>query len=203
MLVVAVWGAVKGSGPISPKSGDSVCLLVMLRSTALLLLLCACVARPIIDELDADDATAGDDPSDDETTASDTTPPLDTGPGTITVTSGDLLLHFEVDIQPIFDEHCVMACHEPDGEWGFLLDLSPSAFYETVSVPSPELPSMSIVEPYQPEASYLWHKINGTQADVGGSGLMMPKGRAGMQATVLTQEQLDAIEKWILDGALQ
>ena len=170
----------------------------MHRVLVLPLLLGACVARPIIDDLDADD-----DPIDDETTAGDTMPPLDTGPGTITITATSADLRFDTDIQPIFDEHCVTACHDAGGEWGFLLDLSSSAFHEIVSVPAPQLASMSLVEPYQPEASYLWHKINGTQAAIGGSGLTMPKARLDMQPTVLTSEQFAAIEEWILDGALQ
>lgn len=170
---------------------------------ALLLLLCACVARPTGD--DPDDPT-GAETTDAETTDADESTTLGTTVSsvtvTVTVTTGTTpTLTFDADIQPIFDEHCVAGCHEPGGEWGFLLDLSSSAYEAVVGVPSPQFPSMSIIEPGEPEASYLWHKLNGTQASVGGSGIDMPKARTGMTATVLTPEQLATIEQWILQGA--
>ena len=72
-----------------------------------------------------------------------------------------------------------------------------------MGVPSPQLASVSIIEPGDRGSSYLWHKINDTQSSIGGSGLSMPKARPGMTATALTQEQLDTIEQWILQGAPQ
>jgi hypothetical protein len=193
----------------------------MLRSTALMLLLCACAARPSDD--DPEETETDDEATNDETTAASASGgSLDdsSGPGTtvgttagttvgttvgttatVTTTTGDPMPSFDAEIQPILDEHCVMACHEPDGEWGFLLDMSGSAYEAIVGVPSPQFWDMSIIEPGEPNASYLWHKISGTQASIGGSGLMMPKPRAGMQATVLTAEQLATIEQWILAGA--
>jgi hypothetical protein len=110
-------------------------------------------------------------------------------------------LSHATDIQPIWDEHCVAGCHEPDGEWGFLLDMSGDAYGAIVEVAAPQLSTMSHIEPGDPDASYIWHKINNTQASVGGSGLAMPKARTGMSATVLTQAQLDTIEEWIRAGA--
>lgn len=163
---------------------------------ALLLLLCACVARPTDD--DPDETTDGETTDADESTTLGTT----VSSATVTVTTGTTpTLTFYDDIQPIFDEHCVAACHEPGGEWGALLDLSSSAYEAIVGVPSPQFFSMSIIEPGEPGASYLWHKLNGTQTSVGGSGIDMPKARTGMTATVLSQEQLDMIEQWILQGA--
>lgn len=178
----------------------------MRHPTALLLLLCACVARPTIGDPDdptGDDPTGGETTSADESTSDPTTTPVTTvGTATATFTTGDVpLLGFEVDIQPIFDEHCVAACHEPTGEWGFLLDLSGSAYAAIVGVASPQLPVLSHVEPGDPQSSYLWRKLSNTQAAAGGSGLPMPKARVGMSATTLTQEQLDTIEQWILQGA--
>lgn len=189
----------------------------MRRTAAVLLLLCACVARP------SDDGNVDDESSGEGSTSGETTGPSPTsgaslddsvGPTsmtteattadattTTTFTTGDPTSSFEVDIQPILDEHCVEGCHEPDGEWGFLLDMSGSAYDAIVGVAAPQLPSMSIIEPGDPENSYLWHKINGTQASVGGAGLMMPKPRPGMQSTVLTPEQFTALEQWILAGA--
>lgn len=170
-----------------------------MRRTLVLLLLCACAARPLDDDPETTD-------SDEATASSASGGSLDEGtvgttPGTATFTTGDPTPTFDAEIQPILDEHCVMACHEPDGEWGFLLDLSGYAYESIVGVPSPQFVSMSIIEPGEPNASYLWHKVNGTQASIGGSGLMMPKPRSGMQATVLTAEQLETIEQWIVQGA--
>lgn len=114
--------------------------------------------------------------------------------------SGTDLSH-ATDIQPIWDEHCTTTCHEPDGEWGFLLDMSGNAYAAIVGVASPQFASLAHIEPGDPEASYIWLKIMGTHAEAGGSGLVMPKARAGMEVTVLTQAQLDMIEEWIAGGA--
>jgi hypothetical protein len=199
----------------------------MLRTAAVLLLLCACVARPsddgdVVDDSSGESPTSGDtsEPSptsnaslDDsagptsittDATATDATDTVATdtvATATDTFTTGDPKPSFEVDIQPILDEHCVESCHEPDGEWGFLLDMSGSAYDDLVGVMSPQLSAMNHVEPGDPDNSYLWHKINGTQINVGGSGLMMPKARPGMVSTVLTPEQFATIEQWISNGA--
>lgn len=55
---------------------------------------------------------------------------------------------------------------------------------------------LSYITPGSPAGSYLWHKINDTQASVGGSGTSMPPGGA------LSGADITAIETWILDGAL-
>lgn len=122
--------------------------------------------------------------------------PADSGSGMV---PSDL--SHATDIQPIWDAHCVDACHEPDGEWGFLLDMSGDAYDDIVGVMAPQLSSMNHIEPESPDDSYIWHKINNTQASAGGSGLQMPKAPTGGTATVLTQAELDTIEAWIIAGA--
>ena len=52
------------------------------------------------------------------------------------------------------------------------------------------------VLPGRPSQSYIWHKLLGTQATVGGSGSRMPQGDAP-----LTQPNMDVIRAWILEGA--
>lgn len=123
-----------------------------------------------------------------ESTAADSTGP-----------SGDV--SHAADIQPIWDEHCVDACHEPGGEWGMFLDMSGNAYDAIVNVAAPQLMSMNHITPGDPDMSYIWHKINGTQVAAGGSGLDMPKARLGMEVTVMTDEQLQRIEDWINAGA--
>jgi hypothetical protein len=52
------------------------------------------------------------------------------------------------------------------------------------------------IEPGSPEISYLFHKISGTQASVGGSGARMPKGGQ------LSDAEIQTLRDWIAQGAL-
>ena len=61
-------------------------------------------------------------------------------------------------------------------------------------IPSTESPLLRIL-PGRPSGSYLWHKLQGTQESVGGSGETMPKEGA------LPDGGLDQIRAWILEGA--
>lgn len=98
------------------------------------------------------------------------------------------------DIQPIFAAHCVTDCHSPGGEYPEL-DLGPSARSNLVLVASAGS-SLLLVSAGDHEASYLWHKINGTQGEVGGMGTRMPEG-----AEPLAQDDIDLIAAWIDGGA--
>ena len=95
-------------------------------------------------------------------------------------------------LEPLFTVNC--SCHF-NGLAGILVwgDDPPA---DMVDVPSSQLPSMDLIEPGDPSASYLWHKINDTQADVGGSGTSMPQANPALE-----QADLDRIEAWILEGA--
>ena len=64
-----------------------------------------------------------------------------------------------------------------------------------MGVASSDVPSMNRVEPFDPQNSYLWHKLNGTMTSVGGTGSQMPKTGS------LTTTELALIEQWIVDGA--
>lgn len=101
------------------------------------------------------------------------------------------------DVQPIFASTCSgVSCHwqdNPPSAGGFSL-FGPS---DMVNVPSQDVPRMDLIEPGAPADSYVWHKINNTQASVGGSGVRMPK-----NSPALNVQQKDLIEQWILDGAL-
>lgn len=65
-----------------------------------------------------------------------------------------------------------------------------------VDVPSVELPSMRRVRPFQPDSSYLVHKIQGTHRNVGGSGDQMPLGRGPLRP-----DQIELIRSWVAQGA--
>jgi len=76
------------------------------------------------------------------------------------------------------------------------LSLEASTAYDAIyNQPSSELPTMDLIEPGDSETSYLWHKLKGTHTSVGGSGSKMPL------IGSLSQDELDAIEQWIINGA--
>jgi hypothetical protein len=52
------------------------------------------------------------------------------------------------------------------------------------------------VSPGKPADSYLYRKITGTHAQVGGSGERMPFGESS-----LTAEEVDRVRRWIEGGA--
>ena len=118
---------------------------------------------------------------------------------------GGSMLSHEADIQPIWEKYCVAGCHEPGGLWP-TFDQSGGAaenYEQIVNMPSPtQAPTMNLITPGEPDESYMWHKINGTQVDAGGSGVVMPDKRPEeSEAMTLTAEELDTLEQWILDGA--
>jgi mono/diheme cytochrome c family protein len=98
------------------------------------------------------------------------------------------------EIASIFSTHCVTGCHSPGGEHPEL-DLSTSPRNNLVLVASSES-ALFLVSAGDHEASYLWHKLSGTQGMVGGNGARMPAG-----ARPLDQEDIDRIAAWIDAGA--
>jgi hypothetical protein len=99
-----------------------------------------------------------------------------------------------VDIQPIWDNNCTNGCHSgprPAAD----MRLQGDAYPVLVNQLSGQA-SLDRVEPSDPVASYLWHKLNGTHLSVGGEGDQMP--RSGQN---LTSAELLLIEQWILEGA--
>ena len=105
----------------------------------------------------------------------------------------DCLLHDE-SIQPIWDAECI-SCHDAVSP-SASLDLETDGFDALVEVLDSGA-GLNFVEPYLPDDSYVWHKLNGTQGDVGGSGSQMPLGSAPIDA-----DDLALIETWITQGAL-
>ena len=101
-------------------------------------------------------------------------------------------LSFATDIQPILTNNCVAAgCHDAASE-----DVSYAegeAYGNIVSQPSSI--GMNLVEPGDPSMSYLWLKIDGGFAEVGGTGNPMPVG------AMLGGADKAAIETWITQGA--
>ncbi len=101
-------------------------------------------------------------------------------------------------VQPILSTNCALSgCHA--GSTPVLgQDLSVGrTFSSVVEVPSLEVPSLRRVRPFLPDSSYLVHKIQGTQASVGGSGDRMP-----LSGGPLTEDEIAVIRAWIAGGAL-
>jgi len=134
---------------------------------------------------DDDDATPGDD--DDATPGDDD----DATPGDDDDSAGSPP-SLAADVQPILDASCT-PCHIGGGSSGGLaLD---NAYGTLVGVPSNES-ALNRVAAGSTEDSYLWHKLQGTQGNVGGSGDTMPA-----NAPPLPALEMDLIEAWILGGA--
>lgn len=99
------------------------------------------------------------------------------------------------DVQAMFDRNCV-SCHVTGGSMEQLLLTSGDSYDAIVGVDSIAVPGVKRVEPGDHTASYIYLKISGTHADVGGTGDPMPPpyGLAGTD--------LDTMSSWIDAGAL-
>ncbi len=97
-------------------------------------------------------------------------------------------------VQAVFDRTCVR-CHSghtpPRG-----LNLSPGHAGQIIGSPSTGLPTMMLVEPGDPDRSYLFLKITDQHLQAGGSGRRCPIGQPP-----LPQNELDLIRRWIESGA--
>lgn len=92
------------------------------------------------------------------------------------------------DVQPITNR-CV-GCHQNAAPAGKLSLQKGTAPANLIWVTAGEAP-LPYVTPGDPSKSYLWHKLKGTQKDVGGSGAQMPLGGK------LGEKELGIIEAWI------
>jgi cytochrome c553 len=111
--------------------------------------------------------------------------------GTTTQVAG---VSFSKDVQPIFNNYCVV-CHAGAGQAG--LTLEPNLSYsKLVGVPSTESATELRVKAGAPDQSYLLAKVNGTQATAGGSGAQMPYNAAPLSAA-----NISLIQQWIAAGA--
>lgn len=120
---------------------------------------------------------------------------LDDGNG-----NGGDAISFSDHVQPIFTNTCAFSgCHgtqntRPPAKPMVLV--SGQAYANIVGVSSFQLSSMNRIEPNEPDNSYLIHKIEGSQGDVGGSGQRMP-----LSGCCLSQAQIDTIRAWVVAGA--
>jgi len=134
-----------------------------------------------------------------------------TGAATITATAGPASatrvvnvsaspISFATDVQTIFNTSspACITCHPSAAG----MDLTAGSSYGSiVNQNASQVPAMKRVRPFMPDSSYLVHKIQGTQATVGGTGARMPLGCSGNGC--LSNATINIIRNWILQGALQ
>ncbi len=100
------------------------------------------------------------------------------------------------EVQPLFELAC--NCHTGPNYMtlGAPFSLEASVAYgNIVSAPSQQVPAMQLVVPGSLNDSYLWLKVNGTQAEVSGGGQIMPPG------VPLNEMERDLVGRWIVSGA--
>lgn len=101
---------------------------------------------------------------------------------------------FAATVQPFIVKACNCHRSEPIPMAPFSLK-DADAYANLVNAPSIQVPTMMRVAPSDTAHSYLWHKINGTQASVGGSGQIMPS------TFPLNPDEKAIFERWINAGA--
>lgn len=94
-------------------------------------------------------------------------------------------------VQEVFTASC-LPCHSSLALSGGLGLQAPQTFSNIVNVPSSQVPTLSRIEPNDPEASYIIDKLEGTQT-VGGQ---MPLGQSPLPAPTI-----QLIRDWITAGA--
>ena len=85
----------------------------------------------------------------------------------------ELVAFSEDEVQTLFNGRCG-GCHGGSGGWTFS---SIDILGDTVGVPSNQS-ALRYIEPGDHQSSYLYHKVAGSQTDVGGAGARMPLGGA-------------------------
>jgi len=104
------------------------------------------------------------------------------------VDPGEVLVSFEKDVQPIFNNSCV-SCHPNSGS----MSLLPGESYESlVDFMSPTYLKVR-VSPFFADSSVICLKLHGAE----GFGFMMP-----LNGIPLEDEEIKTIEDWIDQGAL-
>lgn len=101
---------------------------------------------------------------------------------------------FAVNVLPLVNMAC--NCHQSSPILMAPFSLKPEeAYTNLVNKPAMQLQSMMLVKPGALNERYVWHKLNDTQAAVGGTGLIMPSN------IPLTPDELRVFERWIAAGA--
>ena len=102
---------------------------------------------------------------------------------------------FASDVQMVFDFNCV-SCHQTGATNADLNLAFGESYADLVAVASTQS-ALLRVQPGVPDESYLFHKLQGTQQEVGGSGTQMPQGLGP-----LPEADVATIRTWIEECAL-
>lgn len=100
---------------------------------------------------------------------------------------------FAANVQPLINMAC--NCHQSTPLMAPFSLKPGEAYANLVNKPAMQLPSMMLVKPGVLNESYVWHKVNGTQLQVGGMGMIMPS------TVPLHADELKVFERWIAAGA--
>ena len=108
---------------------------------------------------------------------------------------------FSSNIQPIFNKSCALSsCHVPAAQFP---DLSQGdSYHAIVGVKSRQQARLQLIDPGDPNDSYIVRKING---DPSISGVLMPQGCPAAPANgaqCLTADEKTAIAQWVTECAL-
>jgi hypothetical protein len=158
------------------------------------------------------DASTGDDASSSDAIGSSGVAPPTSGPTSSPTTGGGsgtgmaddagsgstsaAVVDYAGEIQPIWDAACTCHVQGPSGMMtATTLTLNADVSHAELVGTTATQAAMPRVAPGDPGGSYLWHKLQGTQMDVGGMGTAMP------QIGELTEDELALIEAWIAGGA--
>jgi hypothetical protein len=98
-------------------------------------------------------------------------------------------------LEPLVLAHC-LGCHTAEEPKAKLVLEVGSGYANLVNRQSEQVPDMALVESGDPEASYLWLKLQ-HQTETGKG---MPRTPTGSKK--LRQAELDLYERWIEEGAL-
>jgi len=98
------------------------------------------------------------------------------------------------NVEKLFKKRC-LGCHSAEKAKGKLVLEGGKAYGNLVGKASSKVPDMVLVEPGDPEASLLWHKLQGTQRQ----GKAMPLTPYGWKK--LSPEDLELVRRWIASGA--
>ncbi len=101
---------------------------------------------------------------------------------------------FSQDIVPILKRRCA-TCHLTGDEPGGMA-LYPEAAYDSLVGAASIEADMMRVEPGDPQASYLFRKLEGTHIEAGGYGDPMP-----LEGWPLPAADIDLFKQWIAAGA--
>ena len=111
--------------------------------------------------------------------------------GELPKVGGDTIFFLDV-YENVFQANCV-GCHGNGfAQANFNMEGWDEGYTNMVNVPSSQVPSLLLIEPGNPENSYLFQKITGAN----GVSLMPPNNK-------LEQDKIDLVETWINQGALK